>query len=123
MGSNRQPISKIAASQPRPVISPQQNVQGNQPHIPPGGIALQPFTPNPSLYTQPVAESMQNVANLQKTAIDNYNKTLMERPSRTVSTPVQLTQLQQMGNAVAQGSGKPAKYPTTKETPAPVQYM
>jgi hypothetical protein len=123
MGSKRQPISGIAAYQPRPVISPQQNVQGNQLYTPPGGIQLRPFTPDPSLYTQQVAESMQNVANLQKAAMDNYNKSLMSQPQKTISTPVQLTLGQQRMNEAAARQGKPAKYPTTQETPAPVQYM
>ena len=113
MGSKRQPINGIAANQPRPVISPQQNVQGNQSYVPPGGIALRPFTPDPSLYTPQVAESMQNVANLQKFAVDNYNQSVMSQQK--------LAQQQQLQNKAAQMGGRPPKYPTAKKTPAPVQ--
>jgi hypothetical protein len=120
MGSKRQPINGIAANQPRPVISPQQNVQGNQSYVPPGGIALRPFTPDPSLYTPQVAESMQNVANLQKFAVDNYNQSVMSQ-QKLAQQQQKLAQQQQLQNKAAQMGGRPPKYPTAKKTPAPVQ--
>jgi len=46
-------------------------------YIPAGGISLQPFTADSSLYSPKIAAAMTNAYGLQKQAVDAYNQNLM----------------------------------------------
>lgn len=84
-------------------------------YIPAGGISLQPFTADSSLYSPEIAAAMTNAYGLQKQAVDAYNQNLMMQNQNSMA--------QNSQNQTVIPTVLKSKYPQSLEEKPKTMYM